>query len=111
MTIRTSGFEVSSPPIFTASPVTTLSTPAGIPACTASSAKASAQSGVSGAGFTTTVQPAARAGEILRVIMASGKFHGVMAPTTPTGCFSTSTRPLFFGVGMISPRMRFASSA
>jgi hypothetical protein len=43
--------------------------------------------------------------------MASGKFHGVMAPTTPTGCFNTSMRPLRFGVGMISPRTRFASSA
>jgi hypothetical protein len=33
-----------------------------------------------------TVQPAASAGETLRVIIENGKFQGVMAPTTPTGC-------------------------
>lgn len=33
-----------------------------------------------------TVQPAARAGDTLRVIMEKGKFQGVMAATTPTGC-------------------------
>jgi hypothetical protein len=31
----------------------------------------------------TTVQPAASAGATLRVIMAFGKFHGVMMPHTP----------------------------
>lgn len=39
------------------------------------SARASAEKGVSSAGFTTTVQPAARAAPTLRVIMALGKFH------------------------------------
>ena len=34
----------------------------------------------------TTVQPAASAGPTLRVIIAAGKFHGVIAATTPTGC-------------------------
>ncbi len=46
-----------------------------------------AVSGVSSAGFSTTVQPAASAGAILATSMGSGKFQGVMAPTTPTGCF------------------------
>jgi hypothetical protein len=101
--MRTSGLAVSSAPIASASPVTTFSTPSGKPARSASSARASAESGVSGAGFTTTVQPAARAGAILRVIMATGKFHGVMAPTTPTGCFITRMRPLLRWLGMISP--------
>jgi hypothetical protein len=32
------------------------------------------------AGFSTTVQPAASAGETLRVIIEHGKFHGVIAP-------------------------------
>ena len=36
-------------------------------------------SGVSWAGLTIMVQPAASAGPILRVPMASGKFHGVIA--------------------------------
>jgi len=36
--------------------------------------------------LTTTVQPQAKAGPTFRVIIANGKFHGVIAPTTPTGC-------------------------
>lgn len=39
------------------------------------SARASADSGVSSAGLTTTVQPAARAAPTFLVIMALGKFH------------------------------------
>ena len=35
-------------------------------------------SGVSSAGLTMIVQPAASAGPILRVPIASGKFHGVI---------------------------------
>ena len=50
----------------------------GIPACSASSASASAVSGVSLAGLSTTVQPAASAGETFRVIIVHGKFHGVI---------------------------------
>ena len=41
-------------------------------------------------GFNTTVQPAASAGATLRAIIAIGKFQGVIAPTTPTGCFIVS---------------------
>lgn len=33
----------------------------------------------------TTEQPAARAGPTFLVIMAAGKFQGVMMPHTPTG--------------------------
>ncbi len=69
------------------SAVTTLSTPAGMPARCASSASASADSGVCSAGLMMTGQPAASAGATLRVIIAMGKFHGVMAAHTPTGCF------------------------
>ena len=43
---------------------------------------ASAVSGVSAAGLSTTVHPAARAGAILRVAMAAGKFHGVTSAAT-----------------------------
>lgn len=39
------------------------------------SARARAEKGVSSAGFTTTVQPAARAAPTFLVIMALGKFH------------------------------------
>jgi hypothetical protein len=64
---------------------TTFTTPAGTPARSSRSASASAVSGVSPAGFSTTVQPAASAGPILRVAMAAGKFQGVMRTLTPMG--------------------------
>ena len=92
LSLRTTGLLVSSSPIGTASPVTTLSTPGGIPARSASTASARAERGVSAAGLTTIVQPAASAAPALRVIMAAGKFHGVMAAQTPTGCLSTRMR-------------------
>ena len=41
--------------------------------------------------MTTVVHPAAIAGPILRDSMEDGKFHGVIAATTPTG--SRVTRP------------------
>ena len=37
-------------------------------------------------------QPTASAGEHFRVIMAFGKFQGVIAPTTPIGCLMTMMR-------------------
>jgi hypothetical protein len=84
-------------------PVTTFSTPAGTPASTASRAMARAHSGVSAAGLTTTVQPAARAGPTLRVIMAIGKFHGAMAAQTPIGCLIEARRLPGIGEGMVWP--------
>ena len=63
--------------------------PSGKPANSASFAMANAVSGVSSAGLTTTVQPAAMAGEIFLANIANGKFHGVITATTPTGRFST----------------------
>ncbi len=65
--------------------VTMLIVPAGKPASSARRTSASEVSGVSSAGLATTVQPAASAGAILRAIIAAGKFHGVIAATTPTG--------------------------
>jgi len=53
--------------------------------------------------LTTTGQPAASAGATLRVIIASGKFHGVIAAQTPIGCLTTSRRLLAAGLGMLSP--------
>jgi hypothetical protein len=55
------------------------------------------------AGFSTTVQPAASAGETLRVIIEHGKFHGVIAPQTPIGCLMASSRASARWVGMVSP--------
>ena len=59
--------------------VITFSTPAGSPASSRIWASASIDSGVCCAGLTTIVQPAATAGPILRVPIAIGKFHGVIA--------------------------------
>ena len=47
--------------------------------------KRSASSGVSSAGFRTTVFPQTSAGASFQAGIAIGKFHGVIAPTTPTG--------------------------
>src|SRR6056297_3027330 len=74
-----------------ARPVTTLNTPAGTPARSASSASASAEYGVSPEGCATTVQPAAIAAAALRVSIAAGKFHGVIIAATPTGSSHNST--------------------
>jgi hypothetical protein len=77
--------------------VTMLSTPPGSPTSSKICARASADSGVCFAGFSTIVHPAAMAGPILRVPMAIGKFHGVIAIQGPTGCFIVSSRPAPFG--------------
>ena len=78
--------------------MTTLSTPSGRPAsCEHAGRAASIVSGVSWAGLTTIVQPAATAGPILRVPIASGKFHGVIIRVGPTGCFIVSSREAPFG--------------
>jgi hypothetical protein len=77
--------------------VITLRTPPGRPASSKTCANASIDKGVCFAGFITIVQPAAMAGPILRVPIASGKFHGVMSTHGPTGCLVTSTRPAPFG--------------
>ncbi len=67
------------------SPVTTLNTPGGSPASAAIPAKHRAVSGVNSAGFKMTVFPAASAGATFHATIRSGKFHGMICPTTPTG--------------------------
>jgi hypothetical protein len=110
VSLRTAGLAVSSPPIAEVAPATTLRTPSGTPARSASSAIAKAESGVSVAGLITIVQPAASAGAAFRVIIAFGKFQGVIAATTPTGCLMQTMRLSLAGPGMTSPSIRFASS-
>src|SRR5207237_10013080 len=101
--LRTAGVLVSSAPISDAAAVMTLQTPCGTPARSASSASASAENGVCDAGFSTTAQPAAIAGPALRVIIASGKFHGVMQATTPIGSLTTTMRLSAWCDGIVSP--------
>ena len=101
--LATTGLAHSTAPISRASPVMTWNTPPGMPASSASTASARADSGVCPAGLTIIAQPAASAGPTLRVIMALGKFHGVIAAVTPIGCFSTTRRRSSSGAGMTSP--------
>ena len=48
-------------------------------------AQPAALSGVCSAGLSTTVQPAARAGPSFQAAINSGKFQGMICPTTPIG--------------------------
>ncbi len=88
-----------------------MTTPAGTPAPASVRAIASVVSGVSLAGLSTTVQPAARAGPILRVAMAAGKFHGVTRTHTPTGWRVTRIRFAPDGALVSVPVSLTASSA
>src|SRR6267154_5032817 len=69
--LRTIGFEVISPPISLEPPVTQEKTPFGTPARSANSHNAKAENGVAVAGFNTIVQPAAKAGPALRMLIAA----------------------------------------
>ncbi len=60
------------------SPVSTLSTPGGISASSASSPRRSAVNGVCSAGFKSTVHPAASAGPSFHAAIIMGKFHGMI---------------------------------
>ena len=101
--LRTSKLSTRADPIALASPTTTFNAPRGMPAASASWHKARAEKGVSSLGFTTAVQPAAKAPAAARVTIAEGKFQGVMMPTTPTGRFTTVVRTPPRGSGTMSP--------
>ena len=90
--LSTPGCRTSAIPTLPPGPVTTLKTPSGRPASRVSSAKRSAVSGVSEAGFRTTVFPAASAGAIFQEASRNGKFQGTIAPTTPTGWRSVKVK-------------------
>ena len=72
----------------------TLNTPAGTPASAQISARSDAVIGDCSAGLATTVQPNASAGATFQVSSISGKFHGEMAATTPTGSRSSYPKVL-----------------
>src|SRR5699024_820667 len=92
-------------------PMIKLATPAGNPALSIHSKSLIALAGVWLAGFSTTVHPAANAGANFRVIIETGKFHGVIAATGPTGWLTTWIRLLVEDAGTMSPETRLASSA
>jgi hypothetical protein len=60
-----------------------LTTPGGKPLAATSSATRRVVSGVSSAGLSTTVLPAASAGPSFQLVNISGKFHGTIWPDHP----------------------------
>ena len=66
-TMSTSGCELSASPITEPLPVTRLSTPAGSPTCSQTSANTKHDSGVCSLGLSTEVQPDASAGPTLAI--------------------------------------------
>lgn len=88
--LRTTGLAVSSAPMASGRPVTMLTTPAGMPARSASTLSA---------------------GAVLRVTGAFGKFPSVMMAKTPTGSFSARIFLPGTGEGMTLPLIRRAYSA
>src|SRR5579884_4516559 len=80
-----SGCSIRAWPAVAPRPCTMLSTPAGRLASRQASANMVAVSGVISEGFATTVLPAASAGAIFQVKRYSGRFHGEMQPTAPSG--------------------------
>ncbi len=71
--------------------------------------KRSAVSGVSSAGLSTTVLPAASAGASFHDAIVSGKFHGVMSATTPSGSRTVKAMPP--AIGIVSPDGRSGAPA
>ena len=90
-------------PICEPRPTTRFKTPGGRPALSSTSARCQAVSGVSSAGLKTTVLPKARAGATFQVGMATGKFHGVMRATGPSGTRSAKRKVLGEAEGYTSP--------
>jgi hypothetical protein len=93
-------------------PVTTLKTPGGKPASIASSARRSGDSGACSAGLSTSVQPEASTGQSFQIARPIGPFHGLIAPTTPTGSFSVyeNTSPAT-ELSIVSPWVEVAKPA
>jgi hypothetical protein len=83
-TLSTFGCAASAAPVVSPKPVTTFTTPSGTPASAISPASRSAVSGVCSAGLRITVLPVVRAGPSFQAAISSGKFHGMICPTTPT---------------------------
>ena len=103
LTLRTAGLVMNSSAISAAGPMTRLATPAGQARVSRHSNTPIRQSGVWLAGLQTIVHPAARAGASFRACKVIGKFHGPIAPTTPTGCLMTMCRLPAAAGGMICP--------
>jgi hypothetical protein len=107
----TSGLSTRAPPTSAPDPVTTFTVPGGKPASAMSSTRSVAQCGVSEAGLNTTVLPVTSAGIIFQQGIATGKFHGVMTPTTPIGWRTLIAHLSGSSEGTVSPDIRRPSPA
>ena len=85
ITPATCGCATRAAPTVSPRPGTSCSAPWGTPASCRICTMAAAVSGVCSAGLASTVLPAARAAATWPAKMASGKFQGLMASTTPSG--------------------------
>ena len=74
-------------------------TPSGKPIRSPKVFKAIALNGVNSDGFTIDVQPVAKAGPTFLVIIASGKFHGVIIAVTPIASLNANIFP--FGASLL----------
>ena len=75
----------SSLPTERPSPTITFSTPFGRPASCNAFASSKVIAGADEAGLITTLFPETSAGAIFQAGIATGKFQGVIKPTTPSG--------------------------
>ncbi len=100
----------SGSPVRSPWPGSTLNTPSGTPASATSAARRIALNGERSEGLRTTELPAASAGAIFHDAINSGKFHGTITATTPTG--SRVIRPsVSSAVGATSPYTLSTASA
>ncbi len=100
-TFATFGCSTRRCPTTVPGPTRTLTTPSGIPASSASSASRSAESGVNSAGGHDGVPAAPSAGPSFYDAMLSGKFHGTIDATTPSGSRNVMSTPP--ATGIVSP--------
>ena len=91
LTRSTSGWSTSAAPTSPPSPCTTLSTPDGTPASSASSAKNEADAGACSDGFTTAALPQKIAGNAFQATLGSGVLKLMISAATPSGWRSVST--------------------
>jgi hypothetical protein len=84
-------------------PVTTLTTPAEMPASSTSFMNSRSDADGNSDGLTTIVLPAASAGASFHVVRNSGEFHGTIAATTPSGSQRVKLKMSGLSVGMTAP--------
>ena len=110
LTASTSGDAASAAPSSSPGPSPDSARPAAVRRAGRCPRASTATPGTSSAGLKTTQLPNASAGAIFHAGIASGKFHGVIAATTPSGSRVTSTSMPGRAESIFSPvtRTRFA---